>query len=78
MALTLNGKVVIMLLTFASLVLTLIVYFAPEKSRDHGSISLITVFPSTAINPGTIAQEQTDGPTVVLGVFGMTFTLFVF
>ena len=72
MALSLYGKIVIMLLTFASLVLTLIVYFAPEKSRDHSSVSLITVFPSTAIN-----LEPTDGPTIVLGVFGMKFTLFV-
>jgi hypothetical protein len=77
MALSFYGKIVIMLLTFASLILTLIVYFAPEKSRDHSSVSLITVFPSTTINLGAI-QETTDGPTVALGVFGMKFTLFVY
>jgi hypothetical protein len=70
MPLSWTGKITIVILTFASLVLTLIVYLAPEM-YNHNNVSLITVFPSTvAIDPGT-AQEPTAGPTVILGVFGM-------
>ena len=71
---TLTGMITIVALTFASFVLTVIVYIAPLREK---SVSLIKVFPSTvAIHPGT-AQEPMDGPTVLLGVFGMKFTSFV-
>ena len=69
-ALSWTGKLTIVILTFASFVLTLVVYLAPEYYNQN-NVSLITVFPSTvAIEPGT-AQEPTAGPTVILGVFGM-------
>ena len=70
MPLSPTGKITILVLTFASFVLTFIVYLAPEMYNHH-NVSLITVFPSTVvIDPGT-AQAPMDGPTVILGVFGM-------
>lgn len=72
-----TGKLTIVILTFASSVLTLIAYLAPEK-YNHQNVSFITVFPSrVVIDPGS-AQEPMDGPTVILGVFGMKFMLFVY
>ena len=75
MPLSCSGKLTIVILTFSSFVLTLIVYLAPEM-YNHNNVSLITVFPSTvAIDPGT-AQEPIAGPTVILGVFGMELSCY--
>ena len=80
MAISLSGKITVVIFTLASIILTFIGYLAPESpvyNRSNG-VSLIKVFPSTvAIDPGT-AQMPMDGPTVVLGVFGMKFTSFVY
>ena len=81
MAISFSGKkFTIVIFTLASVVLTFIVYLAPESPvyKRGSGVSLMKVFPSTvAIDPGT-AQTPMDGPTVVLGVFGMKFTLFVY
>jgi hypothetical protein len=75
MPISFNAKLGILILTFASSILTFIVYLAPE-GYNHNNVAFVTVFPSTI--PGITAQLPVDGPTVVLGVFGMKFTLFIY
>ena len=64
--LSLTEKRTIQILTFISAILTFIVYLAPEMVNNQ-NVSLLLVTTST------VAKK--DGPTVVLGVFGMKFML---
>jgi hypothetical protein len=59
-------------LALISIVLTIFAYVAPEF-YNHNNISLIAIFP-TAV-PGSATVPATDGPTVLLGIYGMEKTL---